>query len=335
MNANRSAGTDAACPVVHRDGFMPDFSGAERALKAVLWFSGLTMVGEILAGWVFGSLALLADGWHMATHVAAMGIGALAYAYMRRRSADVRFSFGPGKVSYLTGFASSLMLAFVALAMLVEAAQRVFEPGQIRYDEAMVVAVFGLLVNLASAWMLHGRHLPHGTMAAGAEHSHDHDHDTEHGHPHGHDDHNLRAAYLHVVSDALTSVGAVAALAAGKWTGAAWLDPLIAAVAGVLILRWSYALARDSAGVLLDASVSAERLASVRRQVQGEGDVEVLDLHMWLIAPGRHALMLSVRAAPGLGAEAIRARLSGDHAPEHLTVEIHPGHGFVAMQQTL
>lgn len=316
---------------------MPDFRGAERALKAVLWFSGLTMVGEILAGWAFGSLALLADGWHMATHVAAMGIGALAYAYMRRRSADVRFSFGPGKVSYLTGFASSLMLAFVALAMLVEAAQRVLEPGLIRYDEAMVVAVLGLLVNLVSAWMLHGRHRPQGPMTApaGRDHDHDHGHDTGHGHPHGHDDHNLRAAYLHVVSDALTSVGAVAALAAGKWTGAAWLDPLIAAVAGVLILRWAYALASDSAAVLLDASVPAERLTAVRRQVQGEGDVEVLDLHMWRIAPGRHALMLSVRAAPGVGAEAIRARLSGDHAPEHLTVEIHPGHRFVAMQQTL
>ncbi|MDY0057815.1 MAG: CDF family Co(II)/Ni(II) efflux transporter DmeF, partial [Methyloversatilis sp.] len=234
------------CPV-HRPDFIPHPDQAEQAVSRVLWLSALAMVVEIVTGYLSGSMALLADGWHMGTHVAAMAISAFAYTYMRAHSGSARYSFGPGKVSYLAGYTSSLLLAGAALFMIVESVARLRTPHAIHYDEALLVALIGLAVNLLSAWLLHekGDH---------AHHAHDHAHGGHHHHG-THDDHNLRAAYLHVVADALTSIAAIGALVAGKWVGLTWLDPLVAMLGGLIILRWAWQLARDSATVLLDRQV--------------------------------------------------------------------------------
>lgn len=300
------------CPVHHPD-FIPHPDHAEQAVSRVLWLSALAMVAEIVTGYLSGSMALLADGWHMGTHVAAMAISAFAYAYMRAHRGSARYSFGPGKVSYLAGYSSSLLLAGAALFMIVESAVRLRAPHVIHYDEALLVALVGLAVNLISAWLLHdkGGHAHHG-------HAHEH----EHGHHHGrHDDHNLRAAYLHVVADALTSIAAIGALVAGKWAGLAWLDPLVAALGGLLILRWAWQLARDSATVLLDRQVEGSVFDAVLDHVDDWGG-RPLDIHLWLLAPGRHALALTVAASPLLDAEALRARLAGEKTLAHVTLDL-------------
>jgi cation diffusion facilitator family transporter len=302
---------------------MPD--KAERAVGSVLWLSVVTMVVEIAAGHLSGSMALLADGWHMATHVAALGISAFAYAYMRKHAGGTRFSFGPGKISYLAAYSSSLLLAGVALTMLFEAATRLFEPRHIHYDEALAVAALGLAVNLVSAWLLHGRD----------GHHHDHD-DQHHDHDrHGHTDQNMRAAYVHVVADALTSIAAIAALVAGKWAGLDWLDPVIASVGGLLILRWAWGLARDSSSVLLDRQVEGRLLDEIEQRIaEFEGDV--LDLHLWLLAPGRYALMLSVRARHGPDAQQLRRRLGELASLAHVTLDVLPNEApSVAPQQSI
>lgn len=319
----------AQCPM-HRADFLDAPDRAERAVGRVLWISAIAMVVEVVAGHLSGSMALLADGWHMATHVAAMGISAFAYAYMRAQAGRAEFSFGPGKVSYLAAYSSSLLLAGVALVMLFEAVTRLFEPHRIHYDEALTVAVLGLAVNLGSAWLLHGQDV---------HHHHDH-HDHQHadhvsGHDHHHEDHNLRAAYLHVLADALTSVAAIIALVAGKWAGIAWLDPVIAAIGGLLILRWAWGLARDSASVLLDRQVDGTLLEAVRSRVDEQGS-RTLDVHLWVLAPGRHALLLSVLDSPGLDVARLRGRLAELPALIHVTLDVVPDDApSVAAQQLL
>ncbi|WP_439536625.1 CDF family Co(II)/Ni(II) efflux transporter DmeF [Methyloversatilis sp.] len=298
----------SSCPARQPD-FLLSQRQAERAVGHVLWLSAIAMLTEIVAGHLTGSMALLADGWHMATHVAAMGISAFAYIYMRRHAGQAHYSFGPGKVSYLAAYSSSLLLAGVALAMLYEAARRLQAPQDIHYDEALAVAVLGLIVNLLSAWLLHG-------------HDHDHAHEGDaHGHTHAHADQNLRAAYLHVVADALTSVAAIVALIAGKWAGMAWLDPVMAALGGVLILRWAWRLAGDSAGVLLDRQIDSHLLHDIHDCLARHG-VHALDLHLWLLAPGRHALLLTLAAAPELDADRLRVELGGMATLAHVTLDI-------------
>jgi cation diffusion facilitator family transporter len=300
------------CPVHHPD-FIPHPDHAEQAVSRVLWLSALAMVAEIVTGYLSGSMALLADGWHMGTHVAAMAISAFAYTYMRAHRGSARYSFGPGKVSYLAGYSSSLLLAGAALFMIVESVARLRAPHAIHYDEALLVALVGLAVNLISAWLLHDK-------GGHAHHAHAHEHD--HGHHHGkHDDHNLRAAYLHVVADALTSIAAIGALVAGKWAGLAWLDPLVAALGGLLILRWAWQLARDSATVLLDRQVEGSVFDAVLGHVDEWGG-RPLDVHLWLLAPGRHALALTVAASPLLDPEALRARLAGEKTLAHVTLDL-------------
>lgn len=322
----------AQCPI-HRADFLEVPDQAERAVGRVLWISAIAMVVEVAAGYLSGSMALLADGWHMATHVAAMGISAFAYAYMRAQAGRAEFSFGPGKVSYLAAYSSSLLLAGVALAMLFEAATRLFEPHRIHYDEALTIAVLGLVVNLLSAWLLHGQdaHHHHG------HHDHHDHHEADHaaGHDHHHEDHNLKAAYLHVLADALTSVAAIIALVAGKWAGIVWLDPVIAAIGGLLILRWAWGLARDSASVLLDRQVDGKLLEAVRSRVDEQGS-RTLDVHLWLLAPGRHALLLSVLESPGLDVTRLRGRLAELPALIHVTLDVVPDDApSVAAQQLL
>ncbi|WP_204992505.1 MULTISPECIES: CDF family Co(II)/Ni(II) efflux transporter DmeF [unclassified Sphingopyxis] len=277
---------------------------ARRTLWVVLLTAAM-MVGEIVAGIAFNSMALLADGFHMATHAGALGIAALAYRYAKRHATSGRYSFGTGKVGDLAGFASALVLGIVAIGIAWESAIRLVDPSPVEFGEATVIAVIGLGVNIASALLL----------------GHGHDHEDHHGHAHDHrheKDNNLRSAYLHVVADALTSVLAIAALLGGRYLGWVWLDPAMGVVGAIVIAVWSWSLMRDTGAVLLDAT--DDKLASeIRTLVEGPGDATITDLHVWRVGPGAHAAIVSVT---GQGRAIICERLRPVHEIEHLTVEI-------------
>ena len=280
--------------------------------RRTLWVVALTaamMVGEIAAGLAFNSMALLADGFHMATHAGALGIAAIAYAYAKRHAHGRRYSFGTGKVGDLAGFASALVLGIVALGIAFESAMRLVDPRPVAFTEATIIAVIGLGVNIVSALLL--------------GHGHDHGHDHHHGggdhHGHTHErDNNLRSAYLHVVADALTSVLAIAALLGGRYLGWVWLDPLMGIVGSVVIAAWAWSLMRDTGAVLLDATDAAIE-AEIRELVEGPGDAKITDLHVWRVGPGAHSAIISV---VGATRETICARVQPVHEIEHLTVEI-------------
>lgn len=284
-----------------------------------LWVVALTaamMVGEIVAGALTGSMALLADGFHMATHAGALTATAVAYAYAKRHASNRRFSFGTGKVGDLAGFASAMVLGLIAFGIAAESVVRLFDPVEVAFLEATWIAVLGLAVNVASAVLLAGHHT-HGP----GHHHHDHDHSQGHDHGARSQDNNLRAAYVHVLADALTSVLAIVALLAGRYLGWAWLDPVMGIVGGIVIGRWSWALMRDTAAVLLDTT-DAHVADEVREMVEGPGDVRIVDLHVWRIGPEAHAGIVSVVAGKGIDAEAIRERLVPVHELAHLTIEL-------------
>lgn len=287
--------------------------GHDENARRTLWVVVLTaamMVAEITAGLMFNSMALLADGFHMATHAGALGVAALAYAYARRHAQSRRYSFGTGKVGDLAGFASAVVLGLSALGIGWESTLRLLDPRPVAFGEATIVAVLGLVVNLVSAALLGGGH-HHG-------HGHDHGHH-HHGDDHGHHDHdhNLRSAYLHVLADALTSVLAIAALLGGRYLGWVWLDPAMGLVGASVIAAWSWGLMRDTAAVLLDTSDPGLE-AEMREQVEGPGDARITDLHVWRVGPGAYAAIVSV---VGMDAATVRERLAPVHEIGHLTVE--------------
>ena len=270
------------------------------------WVIALTfpmMVVEIVAGIAFGSMALLADGWHMATHATALGIAAFAYAYARRHATDRRYSFGTGKVSALGGFGSAVGLTVVAVLVLAESVERLGAPVDIRFDEAIGVAIVGLLVNLASAVLLHER-----------------EHDDR---SHEHRDHNLRGAYLHVLADAVTSILAIIALTAGKYLGWNWMDALTGILGSIVIARWSLGLLRDTSAVLLDAEVSDQRRREIREAIEGDLDNRVTDLHLWRVGPRHLAAVVSLVSHEPRDPRHYKDLLGrfGDLA--HVTVEVH------------
>jgi len=314
----------------------PGQARAEGYTRAVVALTLGFMVVELVAGWLTGSMALLADGWHMGSHAAALGISAYAYAFARRHRADPRFTFGTGKVSSLAGYSSALLLGAGALWMLVESLGRLVDPVPIRYGDALLVAALGLGINLVSAWLLHRAGEGHG------HHGHDHNqgHDHHHGHhpadgqgpgdDHCHDrvqgrtrDHNLRAAYLHVLADALTSVLALVALGLGMSFGWTFLDPLMGVAGALLIGTWTWALARDSAAVLLDASEHGDVAARVREAIEADSDNQVADLHLWRVGPGGHACIVSLVTHSPRPVEHYRALLAGLPGLLHVTVEVN------------
>lgn len=293
----------------------------------VIAVTAAMMVAEIVAGTWCGSMALLADGWHMATHAGALSISALAYAYAVRHRADRRFGFGTGKVGDLAGFASAIVLAVVALWIGVESALRLLNPVAIAFDEAIWVAVVGLVVNLVCAFVLGGDHDHGHEHEDEAEHDHDdhgehddHEHD-DHEHHHLHRDHNLRSAYLHVLADAMTSVAAILGLLAGKFFGWSWFDPVVGALGAVMILLWSKGLLRDTAAVLLDMVPQGGLDAAIRERLELGGDT-VGDLHVWRIGPGHVAVHVEVVTAAPRPAGDYRARLSDLRHLSHVTVEV-------------
>ena len=302
----------------------------ERRTWLVVGLTATMMVAEIIAGTIFGSMALVADGWHMSTHAAALAIAALAYRFARKHAYDTRFSFGTGKVGELAAFSSAISLALIALLIGYESLGRLMAPVPIHFGEATVVAVIGLAVNLASAWLLAGDHHHHGHH----HHDHGHHHGHEHHHGHAHGDHhhhggdtNIRAAYLHVLADALTSVLAIVALLAGRFYGWSWLDPVMGVVGALVIAQWSWGLIRTAGATLLDAVPDQTLARSVRERIE-VGEDRVTDLHLWRLGPGHAGLIVSVVSDAPQPPDVYKSRLAGIEGLSHVTVEVHacPNH---------
>jgi cation diffusion facilitator family transporter len=288
---------------------------AERNTRWVVWLTAAMMVAEITGGLVFNSMALLADGLHMSSHALALGLAVLAYAAARRFAHDARFAFGTWKIEVLGGYTSAVLLVGFAGFMAYHSVERLLAPVAIHYDQAILIAVLGLLVNLVSAWLLRGGHDHHH---GGPGHAHEH-----HGHHH---DLNLRGAYLHVLADAATSVFAILALFGGKLWGAAWLDPVMGLVGAALVSLWAYGLLRDSARVLLDAEMDAPVVAEVREVVAGlPSAAEITDLHVWRVGKRSYACILALTMPDPVTPEAVRRALAVHEELVHVTVEVNPG----------
>lgn len=281
---------------------------AEGRTLVVVALTAVTMVVEIAAGLAFGSMALLADGLHMASHAVALGIAAFAYRYARRHAADPGFSFGTGKVNSLAGYSGAMLLGVFSLGMAAESVERLVRPVEIAVDQALLVAILGLAVNGASAVIL--------GLGRGGHHGH------RHGAEDHHHDHNLRAAYLHVIADALTSVLAIAALLAAKHLAWTWLDPVMGIVGALLVARWAAGLLRVSGRVLLDHQAEAATLEEIRAAVESLPGTAVSDLHVWTIGPGRRAAIVCIATEAPLEPDAYRARLEG-LGFDHVTVEVN------------
>ncbi len=277
----------------------------ERRTTQVLILTAVTMVVEIIAGAVFGSMALLADGWHMATHVAAFMITIFAYKYAKKNINNPLFTFGTGKVTVLGGFASAIALVVVALVMALESIQRIFNPHEIYFNEAIAVATLGLLVNIICAFILQGHYV------------------YTHEHKHYHHDHNLKAAFFHVLADALTSVLAIVALLGGKIFGWNWMDPIMGIISALVITRWSYSLLKETSPILLDGSVEEDLKSAIRAKIESQSDNRISDLHLWKVGPGDYAVIISLVTHFPKQPDYYKCLLKDFHELSHITIEVH------------
>ena len=287
----------------HNHDFVFIYERGETRTKQVLAITVITMLVEIIAGTVFGSMALLADGWHMGTHAAAFTITIFAYGYSRRHADNREFTFGTGKVSVLGGFASAIALAIVALFIAFESVLRFFEPLNIQFNEAIIVAILGLTVNLFCAFLLNIRH--------------------DHEHAHNHHDHNLKGAYFHVLADALTSVLAIFALFFGKYFGWHWLDPVIGIVGALVITRWSYGLLVDTSGILLDKNINPKSIQSIQEKIESDSDNIVSDIHVWQVGPLDNAAIVSLVTHYPKNPEHYKKLLQNFNELSHVTIEVN------------
>jgi cation diffusion facilitator family transporter len=292
---------------------------AELRTRAVVALTLIMMIVELVAGYLTGSLALTADGWHMGSHVAALGITAFGYAFARRHAQNTRFTFGTGKVGSLAGYTSAVALAVIALLIALQSVQRLFHPVPIEFDEALPVAFVGFAVNLLSAYMLGGHH-----QRQTGENSYKHA-DASHDKPsHGrHFDHNLRAAYVHVLADALTSILAIIALLSGKLFGWVWMDSLMGIIGSIVIANWSIGLLRDTGQVLLDAEDNSTLTSRIYKLVEADSDNRIADFHLWRIGPASQACVLSIVTHHPKPTEHYKAILAGISGLHHITVEIN------------
>ena len=298
---------------------------AEKSTLRVALLTSAMMVIEIVGGWYYNSMALLADGWHMSSHTVALGLSVLAYVYARKHAHDPRFSFGTWKIEVLGGYTSAIFLVMVAGLMVYQSVERLIVPSPIHYNEAIGIAIVGLLVNLVSAWLLKDGH----------HHGHDHAHGHEH---HGHHDLNLRSAYLHVLADAATSVLAIIALFGGKLWGASWLDPVMGLVGATLVSVWAFGLLRDTGRVLLDAEMNAPVVAEIREVIEASPiKARLCDLHVWRVGKGKYACILSLATDNEASPEYFKRQLSIHEELVHVSIEINrvgeqdtgKGKGFV------
>ncbi|MFQ3194947.1 MAG: cation diffusion facilitator family transporter [Colwellia sp.] len=303
---------DSSIQWEHSHNFGIDSKLHENKVKTVFWLTTVIMVLEIAAGTWSGSMALLADGWHMGTHSAAFLIALFAYSYAKKHANNKDFSFGTGKVNSLGGFASAVALAIVALMMIIESVLRLVEPQSIHFNEAIMVAIIGLVVNVASVFILHdGHHHHHG--------------DDDHGHHHHEQDHTMKAAYFHVLADTLTSLLAIVALLFGKYLGLLWMDPLMGIVGAIVILRWSYGLIKESSEVLLDKSIKKSTMDKISLALNKKNTV-INDIHVWKIATAHQAAIIKVTAVKPLDTaeyEAILQRFLPQLS--HVSIEIQRG----------
>ncbi|MCB2217845.1 CDF family Co(II)/Ni(II) efflux transporter DmeF [Desulfofustis glycolicus] len=299
----------------HDHRFSPVNEQGEKRTLYVLILTAVTMIVEITAGSIYGSMALLADGWHMATHVAAFFITIFAYRYARKHADDPAYTFGTGKVNVLGGFASAIALAVVALVMLIESLERIVHPQDIRFNEAIAVAVLGLLVNVISALLLRDGH--------SHDHGHDHGHDDDPHHGTHLHDHNLTAAYFHVLADALTSLLAIVALVSGKFLGWHWLDPVMGIVGAAIITRWSYGLLKQTGPILLDASIDKGGRQAIVDAIENDADNRISDIHVWKVGASHYAAIIAIVTSTPRSAEHYKALLRNFDRLSHVTVEIN------------
>lgn len=313
---------------------------AEQRTRLVVLLTVIMMIVEISAGWMFKSMALLADGWHMSSHAIALGLSAAAYTLARRLQRDERFAFGTWKIEILGGYTSAIILVGVVLYMGYESVTRLMHPAAIAFNEAIGIACLGLLVNLASAWLLAGAGGAGHGHSHGHAHNDDHAHEHEHGHEHSHEhaakrapasrsshshhDLNLRSAFVHVAADAATSVLAIGALTGGKFLGATWLDPVMGIVGSLIVAAWAFTLLRDTGRILLDAEMDAPVVAGIRDALcRCRVPATIEDLHVWRVGKGQFACVLSVETSEAVSSDEIRSLLSVHEELTHITVEVN------------
>ncbi len=315
MNSEHSA------PHCHAPRFDSGNPLAEASIRRAFWLTSAMMVIEIAGGWWFNSMAVLADGWHMSSHSLALGLSAFAYAFARRQASNRRYAFGTWKVEVLGGYTSAILLLGIALFMAWQSIERLVSPQAIHYDEAIVIAVVGLAVNLVCAWWLRGHDHGHADVHA-HEHQPEHAHDDA-GEHHQHQDLNVRSAYLHVLADAATSVLAILALTGGKLWGLAWLDPVMGIAGAILVAIWAQGLLRDSGRVLLDAEMDAPVVKEVRAVIEhGKVPARITDLHVWRVGRARYACVLSLTTSSQKDGEYFRRELAIHEELAHVTVEV-------------
>jgi len=292
----------------HSHNFSVKNEKGEQRTQYILILTAVTMIVEIIAGVIYGSMALLADGWHMGTHVTAFVITLFAYRYARRHENNSAYTFGTGKVNVLGGFSSAIALAVIALVMLVESLHRIVEPQIIHFNEAIAVASIGLCVNLVSVFLL--------------KDGHSHAHHQDHNHYY-HRDHNLRAAYLHVLADAITSLFAIVALISGKYLGWNWLDPVMGIVGAIIITRWSFGLLKQTSPILLDASIEEEHQQKIKEAIEKDSDNRISDTHIWKVGANDYAAIIALVTHYPKSTEHYKQLLSEFHKLSHITIEVN------------
>lgn len=293
---------------------------AERGTLWALLLTSVTMVAEIAGGWYFNSMAVLADGWHMSSHALALGLSLLAYVAARRYARDPRFAFGTWKIEVLAGYTSAILLVLVVISMAWQSIERLLAPASIHFDHAILLAVVGLLVNLVCVWLLKG----HSHAHEDALHHHPEPHDHHHDHHHHHDL-NLRAAYVHVLADAATSVLAIVALIGGKFWGLVWLDPVMGIVGAVLVALWSVSLMRDTGRILLDAEMDAPVVREIQAAISAaQADADLTDLHVWRVGKGKYACIVALSTLEPVEPAFFKDRLQIHEELVHITVEVNP-----------
>ncbi|OEE06434.1 cation transporter [Vibrio cyclitrophicus ZF270] len=315
-------------PTRHQHNFSSYNQQGEKRTFYVLLLTIITMVVEIVAGTIYGSMALLADGWHMGPHAAAFGITLFAYRYAKKHAESERFSFGTGKVSVLGGYTSAIALGIVALLMLVESVHRLFNPQAIQFNEAIIVACIGLTVNVVSMFLLGDHHHDHGhehghNHSKNHDHSHSHDHDSDHSHKHGehHHDHNLRAAYMHVLADTLTSLLAIVALLFGKFYGWNWLDAAMGMIGALVIAKWTMNLMKQTSPILLDENIGDDYRQSITEALASYAIVT--DLHMWKVSGHHYSAAITLESNSDKTISEYKQMLAKFDKINHLTLEVH------------
>ncbi|MHB8136986.1 MAG: CDF family Co(II)/Ni(II) efflux transporter DmeF [Smithellaceae bacterium] len=301
----------------HHHIFNADKKAIEKRTLIVVIITFVTMIAEILFGWISNSMALLADGWHMGTHTFALGISLIAYIMARKYAKDETFTFGTWKIEILGGYTSAVVLGIVGMIMIYSSVERIINPLNIYYNQALFVAILGLLVNLVCAIILNSGGHTH-------EHGHHHHGEDEHSHhEHHHEDLNLKSAYLHVVADAMTSVLAIIALLGAKYFNFIWLDPFMGIVGAGLIIRWSFLLLKDTGGILLEREINNPIADEIKTEIESDGDSKISDLHIWKVAQNKYACIVSLVTARNYSIEAYKARLNKIHELTHVTIEVN------------